>query len=131
MNDKIINNFVESITDEFKDLVIKLIDIINQSSVSFDSAIKWKQLTFTTGQDFHHWIIAISQTKKHIGLNFHFGGLLNDYKNRFSKGTSKFLRKIEIKNESDIDSEYFKFLIKQAIEKRDYFIDNWKELNTK
>lgn len=131
MTDKIIADSLKYITDEFKDLVKKLIEVINQSSVHFDSAIKWKQLTFTKKMNFHHWIIAISQTKKYIGLNFHFGGLLNNYENRFSKGTSKFLRKIEINHAYDIDNELFMDLVNQAIDKRDYFIDNWMELNSK
>ena len=131
MADKIISEFIKTINEDFKGVAARLIEIINQSSVHFNSAIKWKQLTFTTDNDFHYWIIAISQTKKHIGLNFHFGGLLFDSENRFSKGTSKFFRKIEIKDVSDIDKKYFLDLINQAIGKREYFIDNWKELNNK
>ncbi len=54
MTDKIIADSLKYITDEFKDLVKKLIEVINQSSVHFDSAIKWKQLTFTKKMNFHH-----------------------------------------------------------------------------
>lgn len=131
MNDVAICNFVESIADQFKSAANMLIEIISQSSAKFDSAIKWKQLTFTLEEDFHHWIIAISQTKKYLSLNFHYGGLLDDSKNRFSIGKSKFFRKIEIRDESEIDKKFFLDLINQAIERREFFINNWKELNYK
>ena len=70
--------FVQGLSSEFAEIVTRLGETLNSSPVKLDVAIKWRQLTFALQGDFHYWICAISVTKKSVGLNFHYGGLLSD-----------------------------------------------------
>jgi hypothetical protein len=41
-------------------------------------AVKWRRLTFTAGEDWHHWLCAIAVTARAVNLVFHKGVLLTD-----------------------------------------------------
>jgi len=41
-------------------------------------AIKWKRLTFTVEQDWHHWLCGVAVTHAGVRLVFHKGSLLDD-----------------------------------------------------
>ena len=120
--------FVQGLTPEFAEIVTCLVEVIDHSPVKLDAAIKWRQLTFALQGDFHHWICAISVTKKSVGLVFHYGGLLSDTGGIFRSGESKFLRKIEYHTIADVDSAVVLDFIRQALEKHQYFKANWKQI---
>jgi hypothetical protein len=122
------SEFAQGSKPEFGEIVMRLAKIISSHPVKLDAAIKWKQLTFALQGDFHHWICAISFTKKSIGLNFHYGGLLSDPRGIFHAGESKFLRKIEYQASADVDEAVVHDFIQQAIDKNQYFKENWKQI---
>ncbi len=124
----LVASFVQGATPEFAAVVRRLVDVIDSSGHNLDAAVKWQQLTFAASGDFHHWICSISITRKHVGLNFHYGGLLVDRAGGLSAGSSKFLRKIEYRAKEDVDEAVVRDLIVQAVDKRQYFKDNWKRL---
>ena len=128
MKKTIVEEFVKDTTKSFKSIVYDLVDVIEKSGHKLDCSIKWKKLTFTKNDDFHHWLCSISITKKFVGLNFHFGGLLEDPNNLFITGTSKFLRKLEFKDKAEIKSDVINDFLYQAVNKLQYFKDNWKEI---
>jgi len=120
--------FMQGLTPEFAEIVTRLMSTIDSSPVRLDAAIKWKQLTFALQGDFHHWICAISITKKSVGLVFHYGGLLSDPGGIFHAGESKFFRKIEYHTIADVDHAVVLDFVRQAIEKYAYFKENWKQI---
>ncbi|MFA6252339.1 MAG: DUF1801 domain-containing protein [Candidatus Paceibacterota bacterium] len=121
--------YISKINPDFKEVVKKLIKIIESTDKNLDCEIKWGRLTYGILGDYHHWICGIDQTKKSINLIFHFGGILDDKNKNFIAGNSFFLRKLEYLQVSDINETVVKDFVKQAISKLDYFKNNWKELN--
>lgn len=124
----LVTDFENGANSEFKKIIERIVEIVENSGSDLDTAVKWKQLTFAIRGDFHHWICSIKKTKKFIGLNFHYGGLLDDKTNSFSVGTSRFLRKIEYRTLADVKEGVIQDFIAQALSKHQYFKDNWKEL---
>jgi hypothetical protein len=109
-------------------IVERLVAVVDGSGHELDAAVKWRQLTFAHRGDFHHWICAVAVTKRAVGLNFHFGGLLDDPDGLFKSGSSRFLRKLEYLTLEDIDEPVLLGLLSQAIDRLDYFRDNWKAI---
>jgi hypothetical protein len=62
-------------------------------------------------------------------IYFHYGVLLSDVYNRFIAGESFFLRKIELFHEEMLEEKTIREYVSQAIEKWEYFKENWKALN--
>ena len=91
-------------------------------------AVKWNQFTYAYNADFHHWICGISITKNAVGLNFHFGGLLDDPNGVFKSGSSAFLRKIEYRTIEDVNEGIILNFLSQALDRLEYFKENWKEI---
>jgi len=120
--------FVQGLSSEFAEIVHRLVRAIGDSPVELDAAMKWNKLTFALKGDFHHWICAIGVTKKSVGLNFHYGGLLSDPGGIFRAGDSKFLRKIEYQSIAAVDDAVVLDFIRQALEKHQYFKANWKQI---
>lgn len=113
---------------EIYDLITKTIESVNEN---LGCDIKWGRLTYGLKGDYHHWICSIEQTKKSLNLIFHFGGILNDENKIFIAGNSFFLRKLKYTSIYDVDAETIKDFVRQAIEKLDYFKENWKSLSNK
>lgn len=126
MNPKV--TFLRNVDDNLRDAATALTKIIESSHKDFDVAIKWRQLTYGLNKDFDHWICALSANKKTVNLVFHFGSLLKDKNRLFTKQDSKFTRKVEIQSVKDIDEAAIKDLLGQAIDKLQYFKQNWKTL---
>lgn len=127
---KIIEKYIENKNPDFGMIVFKLSEIILSTNKSFGYAIKWGRLTFGLNEDFHHWICYIDILKNNVSLVFHFGGLLEDKNKLFISGTSKFFRKLEFKNISEINESVIKDFLNQAVGKLDFFKKNWKKVNS-
>lgn len=123
-----IDIFIQNLDYNFIEVVNRLIELIDKTEFGFDIAMKWGKITFAKNGDFHHWICAIGVTKNCVTLYFHFGGLLEDPQRRLKSGTSKFLRKLEFRQLSDIHDDVIIRFIEQAFKKLDYFKTNWKEI---
>jgi hypothetical protein len=122
------SEFAQGSKPEFGEIVMRLAKIISSHPVKLDAAIKWKKLTFALQGDFHHWISAIGFTKRSVDLIFHYGGLLSDPRGIFRSGESKFLRKIEYQAVADVDEAVVLDFIWQAIDKNQYFKENWRRI---
>ncbi|HET9221142.1 MAG TPA: DUF1801 domain-containing protein [Roseiflexaceae bacterium] len=125
----LLHEFTQGVTPEFADIVTSLVKTISSSPVKLDAAIKWKQLTFGLPGDLYHWICSINITKKSVDLNFHYGGLLSDPSGIFRAGDSKFLRKIEYRTIADVDDAVVLDFIRQALDKHQYFKENWRSIS--
>ncbi len=125
---ELVADLTKSATNESRKIVERLVRIIEGSKPPLDAAVKWRQLTFAQNGDFHHWICAIAVTKHGVALSFHFGGLLDDPHGVFKAGSSHFLRKIEYRTFRDVDDAVVRNMISQAVNRLEYFKQNWKEL---
>jgi hypothetical protein len=121
--------YISNINPSFQRIVETLIKTIESVDKKLECEVKWGRLTYGLLGDYHHWICGIGQTKKTTNLIFHFGGILDDRNEHFIVGDSFFLRKLEYSTINDINEGVIKDFIKQAIDKLDYFKNNWKELN--
>ena len=125
---KEIKTFYNSVPNNFKEIIDKLSLTILGVDNQITQDIKWKKLTFGLNDDFHHWLCQINFTKKAVVLYFHFGGLLEDKYNILIAGQSKFVRKVEFQSVDEINCKIINEYISQAINKLDYFKNNWKRL---
>ncbi len=124
-----LNTFLRKASPEYEESIRKLYHVVMSTSDRLQAAIKWNMLTFAFDGDFHHWICAVSPTKKNVSLVFHFGGLLQDEDNLLTKGSSKFFRKLVIDGSHGVNETTVRGLVHQAIDKLSYFEENWKRLN--
>ncbi|HYF95246.1 MAG TPA: DUF1801 domain-containing protein [Symbiobacteriaceae bacterium] len=120
--------FVRDTGTQSEPVVRSLHRAISDAHPDIAAAVKWKQLTYALAGDYHHWICAIDVTKKAVSLRFHFGGLLDDPKDVFRAGSSKFLRTIDFASVDGLDPTLVTAYVRQAIAKLDYFKANWREL---
>lgn len=112
-----VNRCLDNLKPENRELASILISYIMESNPEFDCEVKWNQITFTLNQNWHHWILAVSESKKGITLNFHKGALLKDPR-KILKGTGSHLRTIKYHYREQIDPDYLKRLIKSSIAKQ-------------
>jgi hypothetical protein len=112
-----VNRCLDDLKPENRELATTLIHYIMESNPEFDCEVKWNQITFTLNQNWHHWIVAVSESKKGINLSFHKGALLKDPRKIF-KVSGSHLRTIKYHYKEQIDPDYLKRLIKSAIAKQ-------------
>ena len=76
-------------------------------------AIKWRRLTFTVDDNWHHWLCAISVTKDGVSLVFHKGSLLEDSAGLL-QGDGRYLRQISYE-QAKAHPEAVTALVREAI----------------
>lgn len=81
-----------------------------------DEAIKWNRLTFTAGADWHHWLCAVSVTKRAASLLFHKGVLLDD-PGHLLEGDGRYLRGMPYGRAHD-EPDAVAALVRQAMERQ-------------
>lgn len=108
--------------------IVAAIDAAIRAAVPLESAIKWRQLTYGVGGDFHHWICAIAVTKRQVTLNFHFGALLGDPEGAFRQGTSKFMRMLDYASPAQVDASLIGRRVVDAVSRLGYFKANWQRI---
>ena len=67
--------------------------LVHAADATIAEAIKWRRLTFTVGDNWHHWLCAIVVTQRDVSLVFHKGALLGDPATLL-RGKSRYLRQI-------------------------------------
>lgn len=110
--------------------IVAAIDAAIRVAAPLDSAVKWRQLTYGVGGDFHHWICAIAVTRKQVTVNFHFGALLGDPEGAFRQGTSKFMRMLDYTSPGDVDAGLIGRRVVEAVSRLDYFKANWQRIQS-
>jgi hypothetical protein len=76
-------------------------------------SIKWRRLTFTVEDDWHHWLCAIAVTKRGVDLVFHKGSLLDD-PTGVLQGDGSYVRQIPY-DQATADPEAVTALVRQAV----------------
>jgi hypothetical protein len=129
MDKDIKEEYLKGLDPLFRDIVETLSGIIESVDKRLECDIKWNRLTYSLSGDYHHWIYGIAKTKKSINLIFHFGGIIDDKDEQFLVGESFLLRKLEYSTRNGIKDSVIRDFVAQAINRLEYFKENWKKLN--
>jgi hypothetical protein len=83
---------------------------------------KWGQLTFTREGDWHHWICAVSPTKKAVKLVIHKGALLADPQGAM-EGNGRYTRAIPFRAPDEIDAAIVGPILREAAARQTEMLD--------
>lgn len=104
-----------------REQVESLAGLVHELGTPLSEAIKWRRLTFTVDDDWHHWLCQISATKKGTSLVFHKGVLLDDPAHLL-EGQGRYLRHVPYQRAVD-GREGVTRLLMEALEHRKGMLD--------
>jgi hypothetical protein len=77
------------------------------------AAVKWRRLTFTVGEDWHHWLCAVAVSNREVNLVFHKGVLLADPAGLLA-GDGRYVRQVSYESAAAHPAA-LKALVREAI----------------
>jgi hypothetical protein len=110
---EIIAAHLPGLDERSRPTVERLIDLILDVLPDAQQARKWGRLTFTRDGDWHHWICAISATKKAVNLVIHKGALLADPRGVL-EGEGRYVRAIAFRSPEEIDAHVVAPILREA-----------------
>ena len=108
--DKAIVEYIESLSDFQRDLVLKVREVVLSADKQVNEGIKWGSIAFFNENN----ICGFRVAKAHVTLLFMEGAMLNDKKNILT-GTGPKARSVKMKDVDKVPSAAIKDLVKQAI----------------
>ncbi len=93
--------------------VERLVEVILAELPDAQHERKWGRLTFTREGNWHHWICAISPTKKAVTLVIHKGALLADPRG-VMEGEGRYSRAIAFRSPEQIDADVLAPILREA-----------------
>jgi hypothetical protein len=93
--------------------VERLVDLILDVVPDAQHDRKWGRITFTRRGDWHHWICAVSATKKAVKLVLHKGALLAD-PGGVMEGEARYSRSISFSSPEQIDADVVAPILREA-----------------
>jgi hypothetical protein len=100
-----------------QEVVEQLTEAILEALPDAEQAEKWGRLTFTREGDWHHWICAISSTKKATKLVLHKGALLADPQD-VMEGEGEYTRSIAFDSPEQVDPEVLRPILREAADRQ-------------
>jgi hypothetical protein len=94
---------------------------VHAANEAVAEAIKWRRLTFTVHDNWHHWLCAIAVTKRGVSLMFHKGSLLDDPAGLL-QGEGRYLRQIPYE-QAAAHAEAVIALVREAIARQTEMLD--------
>jgi hypothetical protein len=88
-----VTEWCQKVGSEQQEQVEKLAALVHAADPRIAEAIKWRRLTFTVHDNWHHWLCAVAVSKGGTKLVFHKGALLDD-PSGLLQGDSRYLREI-------------------------------------
>jgi hypothetical protein len=95
--------------------------VVHAADEAVAEAIKWRRLTFTVDDNWHHWLCAVAVTKGGVSLVFHKGSLLEDPAGLL-QGEGRYLRQIPY-DQAAAHPEAVTALVRQAIARQAEMLD--------
>jgi hypothetical protein len=95
----------------------RLIDLILEVIPDAERDHKWGRLTFTRGGDWHHWICAVTSTKKAVKLTLHKGSLLADPSGAM-EGDGRYTRHISFAADEELDPNVIAPILREAAKRQ-------------
>ena len=109
---KEVTDYIEQATEEQKEILISLRDLIAKTIPSANESFKWSRPVYSIEKDFCY----LQFTKKHINLGFFNFEKIED-PNNLIEGTGQKMRHIKIKNQAAMDKKILAKMVKQAAKK--------------
>jgi hypothetical protein len=109
----IVDTHLPDLDDARRKTTERLIELILGELPDAQHERKWGQLTFTRDGDWHHWICAVSPSKKAVKLVIHKGALLDDPRGALV-GSGRYMRSIPFSSPDEIDPEVVAPILRQA-----------------
>jgi hypothetical protein len=110
---EIIATHLPQLDERSRPTVERLIEVVSDVLPGTQYERKWGQLTFTREDDWHHWICAISPTKKAVKLVIHKGALLADPRG-VMEGDGRYSRAIRFHSPEEIDADVVAPILREA-----------------
>jgi hypothetical protein len=119
----IIDKHLPGLDEGWRPTVQRLIEVILGVLPDAQHERKWGQLTFTREGDWHHWIAAISPTKKAVKLVLHKGALLADPHGAM-KGSGRYTRAMAFGAPDEIDLDVVGPILREAAARQREMLPN-------
>jgi hypothetical protein len=85
--------WLEKHDSEQREQAERLAALVHAADPEIAEAVKWRRLTFTVHDNWHHWLCAVAVSKRGASLVFHKGALLDD-PDGLLRGESRYLREV-------------------------------------
>jgi hypothetical protein len=95
--------------------------LVHTADTGIAEAVKWRRLTFTVHDNWHHWLCAVAVSKGGAKLVFHKGALLDD-PGGLLRGESRYLREIP-HDDAMTQPNAVTALVREAIEHQTDMLD--------
>jgi hypothetical protein len=113
----IVDRHLPDLDPEWRPTVERLIEVILSQIPDAQHERKWGQLTFTREADWHHWICAVSPSKRAVKLVIHKGAMLDD-PHRAMEGSGRYSRSISFRTPEEIDADVVTPILQQATDRQ-------------
>jgi hypothetical protein len=121
-------DYVATVDDAAAETLRDLGAAVRRAAPELESAIKYRMPTYTLDGRWRHWVVALSATKDAVNLRFLWGVLLDDPLGVLRPGTST-LMTWDFARGADVDADAVARYARDALDKRDHFLANDKEIS--
>jgi hypothetical protein len=109
----IIARELPGLDERWRATAARLVDVVFDVLPDAQHARKWGRLTFTREGDWHHWICAVTATKRAVKLVIHKGALLAD-PHGVMEGRGRYTRSIAFRSADEIDAGVVAPILREA-----------------
>lgn len=88
-----VGEWLAALRPDQQEQVGRLVDAVRAAEPAVAQAVKWGRLTFTVGDDWHHWLCAVAVARSGVALTFHKGALLAD-PDGLLDGSGRYVRQV-------------------------------------
>jgi hypothetical protein len=109
----IVNEYLPGLDPKLRATTSRLVEVVLSAIPDAEQEWKWGRLTFTREGDWHHWICAVSATKKEAKLHIHKGALLANPGGAM-KGDGRYIRAMSFRTPDHIEAEVVTAILREA-----------------
>jgi hypothetical protein len=109
----LVDQHLRDLDQRWRSTAERLVEVILAELPDAQPEKKWGQLTFTRAGDWHHWICAISPTRKALKLVLHKGAMLAD-PHGVMAGRGRYTRAIPFREPDEIEPDVVGPILREA-----------------
>jgi hypothetical protein len=113
VTEEIVDEYLPGLDQDLRASAGRLIEVVLEALPDAQHERKWGRLTFTRDGNWHHWICAVSATKKEAKLHLHKGALLAN-PDGVMKGDGEYIRAISVRKSDEVDAEVVAGILREA-----------------
>jgi hypothetical protein len=111
---EIVDEYLPGLEPDLRATAAAAIEVVADALPDAEHDRKWGRLTFTREGDWHHWICAVSATKKGVRLHIHKGALLADPAG-LMEGEGEYIRAIPFRGPDEVEAEAVASILREAV----------------